>query len=108
MRTRINQDPWGPSRALVAAALLACSDDTTGPVPVTTGAIQITASTTGVDIPETYNAFAGGRMAAVCATGAGTTITGLQPGSHNVRLDLTRNCEVAGDNPRATTVAKIH
>ena len=105
MRTRIILRPWSPSRALVAAVLLGCSDDTTMPVPITTGAIHVTAATTGVDIPVTYNVFVSGRVTPVRATGAGTTITGLQPGSHSVRMDVTRNCQVAGDNPRETTVA---
>ena len=106
MRNRVIIHPPSPPRALVCAALLACSDDTTEPVrATTTGAIHVTVSTTGTDAPATYNVSVTGRSAVVNAAIGGTTIVGLPPGTQNVRVDVPRNCEVAGDNPRPITVS---
>ena len=105
MRRRVIINLWSPPRTLVCAAILACSDDTTEPAPATTGAIHVTVFTTGVDAPMTYNVFVTGAAVAVSSTGSGKTIVGQPPGEQNVRLDVPRNCQVAGDNPRPITVA---
>ena len=105
MRNR-SVHPRSPRPVLLCAALLACGGDTTEPRPPTTGAILVTAATTGVDVPATYRVLVSGRAPLVVgSTGGSAVFGGLPPGAHNVRLDVARSCQAAGDNPRATPVA---
>jgi TolB protein len=68
-----------------------------------TGTIKVTVSATGTDAPATYNVFVTGVSGPVTTT-AGSVVLSLAPGGYSVRLALTVNCEVAGDNPRSASV----
>ena len=104
MRDRPVQ-PWRLRRVLLCTALLACGGDPTEPEPPTTGAIQVTVSTTGVDAPATYQVVVGGQAAiAVGTTGGRALFASVPPGAHSVRLNVAPTCQVAGENPRLAPV----
>jgi WD40 repeat protein len=72
------------------------------------GAIQVTATTTGVDLdPNGYDVLAdglGGASGTVAANGA-ITLSGLPPGEYQMTVNgVSANCDLAGQNPRPVTV----
>ena len=85
-------------------AMLACGDDVT-PSP-TTGTLEITTSTSGVEQDaDGYTVQVGSGVAQ--AIGASATLTNeeIDPGTYSAQLaGLAANCTVAGDNPRTFTV----
>ena len=87
-----------------ALAVLACGDDPTP--PATTGTIQITTTTSGVELDaDGYSVQIG--SGAAQAIGATATLTGedIDPGTYPVQLTgMAANCTVAGENPRTATV----
>jgi hypothetical protein len=101
-------------RALAAAFLglaailtLGCGDSA-GPAAQTTGAIEISVSTTSADIdvdPDGYALSIDGQPGQAVAVSAILTIGALVPGTHLVLLDgLASNCSVQGPNPRTVYV----
>ena len=70
------------------------------------GAIEVTVSTTGEDIPGGYTlVLDGGKTQGVDANGS-VTFTSVAVGSHEVELtDLPANCSVTGANPSSIEVA---
>jgi len=82
--------------------------DTTGPgVQSQTGLIQVSTSTSGVDLdPDGYAAtLDGGAERAIGPNGV-TTFSDVAVGSHQVALTgLADNCSVSGDNPGTVAVA---
>jgi len=69
------------------------------------GSIEITVTTTGADIPETYALVVdGGATQQIDANGT-ASFTGLPVGSHLVELtEVPANCTVTGENPLSVTV----
>jgi dipeptidyl aminopeptidase/acylaminoacyl peptidase len=95
----------GLSSVALAAFLAACGDDD-GPTAPTTGSIQVTVSTTGVDIDADGYTFSidGGSAQAIDVNGS-QTVSGLAPGALVVQLgDVAVNCTVDGQNPKSVTV----
>ena len=85
-------------------ALLACSDDVTP--PPTTGTLEITTATSGVE-PDAdgYSVQIGAGAAQTIGATATLTTADLDPGSYPVQLSgVAENCTVAGDNPRTVNV----
>ncbi|MGZ8398194.1 MAG: hypothetical protein ACXWWN_04070 [Gemmatimonadales bacterium] len=87
-----------------SVAFLACGDDPTP--PPTTGTLEITTSTSGVE-PDAdgYSVQIGtGVVQAIGAT-ATLTLDEFDPGSYTVVLtEMADNCALAGDNPQTFTV----
>lgn len=87
-----------------AVAVLACGEDVTP--PPTTGTLEITTSTSGVE--QDADGFSLQiDAAAPQAIGATATLTtaDVAPGTHTVQLtEMAANCTVAGDNPRTVSV----
>jgi len=71
----------------------------------TTGAIEVTTSTSGIDGPTAYVVVVDGAAPrAVAATGT-TLLSGIAAGPHTVELaEVPSNCSVSGTNPRSVTV----
>jgi Tol biopolymer transport system component len=71
-----------------------------------TGSLRIRTTTTG-DAPDAdgYTASLDGGAAQAIAVNGNRTVSGLNPGAHQVTLGgLASNCRVTGDNPRSATV----
>ena len=106
MRHRIAPQAGSP-RTFVSSALLiasvACHGDTTEPQRPTGGTLRVTISATGADVPGNYNVFLNGLKESFPLQGGATNIA-RPPGAHSVWLAVPRNCQIAGDNPRMTTV----
>ena len=87
-----------------ALVVLACGEDPTP--PATTGTIQITTTTSGVEQDaDGYSVQIG--SGAAQAIGATATLTNedIDPGTYPVQLTgMAANCTVAGENPRTVTV----
>jgi len=96
-------------RLLLAAGLLAlaaCSDSTAPTRGATQGAVRVSATTTGTDLPSRgYNVSVdSGAGQAVAANGA-VTISGLSASRHSVTLyGIAANCVLSGVNTRAVDV----
>ncbi len=88
-----------------ALAVLACGEDPTP--PPTTGTIQITTTTSGVELdPDGYSVQIGSGAAQAIGASATLTSEDIDPGTYPVQLTgLAANCTVAGENPRTATVA---
>jgi hypothetical protein len=86
------------------ALAVSCSAVTPPPAP---GGIAVTTQITGPDPdPDGYALSLDGAAAGTIGAAATETMAGLAPGSHTVGLaGLSGNCSLAGDNPRAVTVA---
>jgi len=86
---------------------LGCSgDETTGPNDQT-GAVQVSAATSGADFDaDGYNVSVDGGAARNIASDGTTTFSGVSAGQHQVALSgLADNCAVTGDNPVAASVS---
>lgn len=81
-----------------------CGDGSESAAPPRAGEIQVSVSMTGADVPATYSVLVAGRTVSGSAS-LGATVGGLLPGEYSLMLRVPRNCEVAGNNPRAVTVA---
>src|SRR3989441_7422782 len=98
-----------PQRLLLAAGLLtlaSCSDSTEPTAGATQGAVRVTATTTGTDLPSGgYNVSVdSGAGQAVAANGA-VTISGLSASRHSVPLyGVAANCALRGVNTRSVDV----
>ena len=70
------------------------------------GQIQVTVSTTGTDVDsDGFTVSVDGGTTQFVAPGGQVTLTGLEPGSHSVRLTgLAENCLVVGGNPKGVRV----
>lgn len=78
-------------------------DLTVQPVPV--GAIELTVSSVGQDIPPNYVAVLDGSTSETVGSNGSTTFSDLVLGTYSLELtDLPHNCQVAGDNPMSVTV----
>lgn len=78
-------------------------DLTVQPVPV--GAIELTVSSVGQDIPSNYAVVLDGSTSETVGSNGSTTFSDLVPGTYSLELTgLTQNCQVAGDNPVSVTV----
>jgi len=90
----------------VTASLSTGCTDAAAPMP-TTGAIGITAATTGVDLDaDGYDVSVDGGARRAIGTNGTMAISGLPPGDHVVRLDgVAANCTVRGSNPVQVSVA---
>jgi hypothetical protein len=73
----------------------------------TTGAIQVTAQTSGADQdPDGYTVALDGGAATPLGANAAISWAGLAPGAHTVAIaGVAGNCRVAGDNPRTAAVS---
>jgi hypothetical protein len=71
-----------------------------------TGAIEVTASTTGVDAdPDGYLVTVNGSQSQHIGVNASVTFSNVAAGERTVELTgLAANCSVTGDNPRSVTV----
>jgi Tol biopolymer transport system component len=71
-----------------------------------TGSLRITTTTTGDSPdPDGYTASVDGGASQPIEASGTLTISGLNPGSHQVKLGgLASNCTVSGNNPRSATV----
>jgi hypothetical protein len=76
------------------------------PRPPTTGALQVTTSTTG-DSPDAdgYSVSLDGGAGQPIEGNGSITIPDLAPGAHNIGVSgISANCQVEADNPRSVTV----
>ena len=87
-----------------ALAVLACGDDPTP--PPTTGTIQITTTTSGVEQDaDGYSVQIGSGAAQAIGATATLTSEDVDPGTYPVMLTgMATNCTVTGENPRSVTV----
>src|SRR5687767_15273087 len=85
-------------------AVLACGDDPTP--PPTTGTVQITTTTSGVEQDaDGYSVQIGSGAAQAIGATATLTSEDIDPGTYPVQLTgMAANCTVAGENPRTVTV----
>ena len=86
--------------------LAACSDSTAPPRGATQGAVHVTATTTGTDLPSGGYSVSvdSGAGQAVGANGA-VTISGLSANRHSVTLyGVAANCTLSGVNTRSVDV----
>jgi hypothetical protein len=94
--------------ALVSAAAiwLACSGGTEPVPPATTGAVEVTTATGGVDLDtDGYMLFLDGVEVQPIGPSATTTLDQLTASAHVVGLaGVAGNCQVEGSNPRGVTV----
>jgi len=72
----------------------------------TLGGLQVTTETTGTSTdPDGYIVTLDGKDRFRIGTNDSATFTGLTPGAHEMGLeDVAAGCQVAGDNPRPTSV----
>ncbi len=96
-------------RLLLVAGLLtlaACGDSTAPTRGATPGAVRVTATTTGADLPSAgYNVSVDSGAGQAVATNGAVTISGLKVGRHSVTLyGLASNCALSGVNTRAVDV----
>lgn len=95
------------AHVLTYALLAACGSEPSGVSDQTptgsTGSIRVRLSLSGTDLPADYVIAIGGRRTSASPT-ATATIGGLLPGGYSVLLQLQRNCQVEGANPRVATV----
>jgi hypothetical protein len=92
-------------RPLLAASLLtlaACSDSTAPPPGTTQGAVRVTATTTGTDVPSAaYNVSVDSGAGQVLAANGAVTISGLSASRHSVTLyGVAANCALSGVSTR--------
>src|SRR3989442_1448843 len=99
----ITDHRWLLVFATLVFTLAAGCSDSTGP---RTGAVQVTVTTTGVELDTNgYSVAIDGGTARAVSVNATMTIAGLSAGSHSVLLaGLALNCAVAADNPRPVDV----
>ena len=72
----------------------------------TTGSIQVTAASSGANIPTSYSVSVDGGNAQTIAANGSFTFPSLAVGDHTVELSgVAANCAVAAPNPRTVTVA---
>ena len=92
----------------LTAALTTACDDSTGPAPAPTGAIDISVSTisTLAEIdPDGYTLRVNADFPRAISVNGTVRIGALRRGRHSVRLDgLATNCAIAGSNPRVVEV----
>jgi len=88
-----------------ALACFGCGDDT--PNGPSTGELQLVVTTAGGDVdPDGYLVSVDGDTPQRVTDGT-ITVGNLEPGSYEVIVtDIADNCELAGDNPLAVTVAR--
>jgi hypothetical protein len=94
----------GASRAVTVAP--GATSEVEYPVACLATGVHVIASTTGIDRdPNGYRLSVDDTVSVALDQSANATVTRLTQGSHTVALtDLTANCVVSGDNPRAVTV----
>ena len=94
--------PCGP-----VMLLLACGDGPLPPAPSTTGAIEITTATVGIDHDHNgYIAIVDNDPGVRVPSNGRTNLTGLTPGDHEIRLfDIAYNCVVA--EPERTVAVSV-
>jgi tricorn protease-like protein len=92
--------------ACLAVALVSCGDDD-GTGVEGTGNIEVTLNMTGSDLdPDGCRVSVDDLVARAIAAGGSVTFADLEVGVHGVELyDLSGNCVVGGENPRAVSVA---
>ena len=92
---------------LTAILTLGCGDSA-GPTVQTTGAVEISVSTTSASTdvdPDGYALSIDGQPGQIVGVNAMLTIGALVQGTHLIRLDgLASNCSVSGPNPRSVYV----
>ncbi|MDH3498243.1 MAG: hypothetical protein OER21_15910, partial [Gemmatimonadota bacterium] len=72
----------------------------------TTGSIQVTAASSGANIPTSYSVSVDGGNAQTIPANGSFTFPSLAVGDHTVELSgVAANCAVAAPNPRTVTVA---
>ncbi|UCC49172.1 MAG: hypothetical protein JSV41_03035, partial [Gemmatimonadota bacterium] len=92
--------------ACLAVALVSCGDDD-GTGVEGTGSIQVTLDMMGSDLdPDGCTVSVDDLVARAIEAGGSVTFADLEVGVHGVELyDLSGNCVVSGENPRAVSVA---
>src|SRR3989442_7293660 len=98
-----------PQRLLLTAGLLtlaACSDSTAPTRGATQGAVRVTATTTGADLPSVgYSVSVDSGAGQAVPTNGAVAISGLNAGRHSVTLyGIAANCVLSGVNTRAVDV----
>ena len=96
----------GLSIAVLLLMITACSEDSAGPGPAMTGAVQVVTSTSGsTPDPDGYEVRIDGGAAQTVGGSATLIIPDLDPGLYSLELTgVAVNCGVAGDNPRMVNV----
>src|SRR5688500_8808800 len=97
---------WFALRTLIGLVALSCGSDDSSVGPSSTGQVQVTVSLTGDDLPAVYAVSVSGRSSLNNRVGTPAALAGIPPGEHSVRIDISPNCQVVGDNPRRATVAR--
>jgi Tol biopolymer transport system component len=96
---------WGRAMLVVSSLLLpmTCSDDPTGPAPVS---LEVITATSGSLLdPNGYTVVVDGAMGPSIGINGRATLDGLEAGDHEVELTgVAQNCAVTGSNPRTVTV----
>jgi len=90
----------------LAVALVGCGDDE-GTGVEGTGSIEVTLNMTGSDLdPDGCRVVVDGRVGRAIEAGGSVTFADLEAGVHGVWLqEVSGNCVVSGENPRAVSVA---
>jgi TolB protein len=90
---------------VIAVVTTACgvTDGTSPATSKTTGAIRVTVSMTGVELPFMY-AVRAETQTVVAERAAAAVLKEVMPGLQRVQLQLPSNCKAAGENPRSVTV----
>jgi hypothetical protein len=85
--------------------LLACGEGSLPPAPITTGTVEITTATVGIDQDHNgYHVIVDNNYSVVVPSNGRTLLTGLKPGDHVISLlDVADNC-VATERERTLTV----
>ena len=91
-----------------AIGALGCDNDVAGPTtngPTTNASLAITTTTTGSQLdPDDYTFIVDGGAGQSIGINGSATLTGLEPGDHEVALmGVASNCTVTGSNPRTVT-----
>jgi hypothetical protein len=92
---------------LLGSAAAACSGEDNLTIPPTTASLEITTSTTGAEPdPDGYTVQMDAGAAQAIEVAGTIRHSDIAPGAHTVQLaGVSANCTVAGENPRAVSVA---
>ena len=93
---------------LIAAVVASCAgDDPAGPNPQPTGAIAVTISTTGSNLPTRYTVVVDGGASQLVDANGRVTFSGFSAATHAVELtSVPDNCSVTSANPVSVSVVE--
>lgn len=90
---------------LVGTIAVSCGDDVTA--PPAPGTVRVTAPTTGLDAPGSYSIFVDEKPARLLSPHGTLDASLLEPGEHQIRIEVAANCTVQGEATRIVTVTSM-